>query len=84
MIKITMGGYLDKNDKVMTRAELNEAISEMQDENKKLRECVEVCSENEAQLKNFWDKATKRIILSGFKLMSRAANKCLKELEENK
>jgi len=42
MIKITMGGYLDKNDRVMTRAELNEAISEMQDENKYLKERVNI------------------------------------------
>jgi hypothetical protein len=36
-----MGAYLDKSRKVMTRDELDKAITHIQMENKLLRECLE-------------------------------------------
>lgn len=39
-IGIVMGGYIDRNDKLMSRSELNAAIVEIQNENKELRESL--------------------------------------------
>ena len=41
MIRIKMGGYVDDNDKIMTKEELNDWILEIQTENVRLREALE-------------------------------------------
>lgn len=40
-IGIVMGGYLDENDKLMGRTELNRRITAIQEENRKMREGLE-------------------------------------------
>ena len=41
MIRIKMGGYLNEDDKILTKQELDEWIVEVQAENARLREALE-------------------------------------------
>jgi hypothetical protein len=42
-IRISMAGYLDENDTIMSRTELNKRISGMQDQLEKAEKVIEDC-----------------------------------------